>query len=63
MLPLYLFIVKVSADIEAGGGPAAGLPNNVEAVCRTLEAAGIIFVARNGDCPGVGPKRDRPEVS
>jgi transcriptional regulator with XRE-family HTH domain len=39
--------------MEASDGPAAGLPNNVEAVRRALETAGIIFVAENGDGPGV----------
>jgi len=39
--------------MEAGVGPAVGLTNNVAAVRRALEAAGVIFVEENGDGPGV----------
>ncbi len=39
--------------MEASAGPAAGLLNNVLAVRRALEAAGIIFVESNGEGPGV----------
>ncbi|MER9936505.1 transcriptional regulator [Mesorhizobium sp. M0088] len=39
--------------MEASAGAAAGLPNNVAAVRRALEAAGVIFVAENGEGPGV----------
>jgi hypothetical protein len=37
--------------MEASNGPAVGLTNNVDAVRRALEAAGIEFT--NGDQPGV----------
>jgi hypothetical protein len=37
--------------MEASKGPAAGLANNVAAVRRTLEAAGVEFT--NGDQPGL----------
>ena len=37
--------------MEASNGPAVGLTNNVEAVRRALEAAGVEFT--NGDQPGV----------
>ena len=39
--------------MEASDGSAAGLRNNVAAVRRTLETAGVIFIAPNGDGPGV----------
>ncbi|ABS68657.1 helix-turn-helix domain-containing protein [Xanthobacter versatilis] len=39
--------------MEASEGPAAGLANNVAAVMHALEAAGVIFVAENGEGPGV----------
>ncbi len=48
---------KISAAtlkrMEASPGPVGGLPNNVEAVQRALEAAGVIFIEQNGDGPGV----------
>ncbi len=37
--------------MEGSDGPAAGLPNNVGAVVRALETAGIEFT--NGGEPGV----------
>jgi transcriptional regulator with XRE-family HTH domain len=43
--------------MEASKGPAAGLTNNVAAVRRALEAAGVEFT--NGDQPGVRLKRTR----
>ncbi|WP_400769382.1 transcriptional regulator [Methylosinus sporium] len=47
--------------MEASEGPAAGLANNVAAVCRALEAAGVIFVAENGEGPGVRLRKRAPE--
>ena len=41
--------------MEASGGPAAGLVNNVLAVRRALEATGVVFT--NGDEPGVKVQR------
>lgn len=37
--------------MEGSDGPASGLPNNVAAVVRALEAAGVEFT--NGGEPGV----------
>jgi len=45
--------------MEASVGPASGLRNNVAAVCRALEAAGVIFVEENGEGPGVRLKKVR----
>jgi len=45
--------------MEASEGPAAGLANNVAAVMRALEAAGVIFVAENGEGPGVRLRKGR----
>ncbi|MFC3060366.1 helix-turn-helix domain-containing protein [Paenirhodobacter populi] len=39
--------------MEASEGPAVGMANNVEAVCRTLEAAGVEFIPENGGGVGV----------
>ncbi|MER9443883.1 helix-turn-helix domain-containing protein [Mesorhizobium sp. M0340] len=39
--------------MEGSAGPAVGMANNVDAVCRALEAAGVIFVDENGEGPGV----------
>ncbi|TIO37221.1 transcriptional regulator [Mesorhizobium sp.] len=39
--------------MEASEGTASGLPNNVAAVRRALESAGVIFVDENGEGPGV----------
>ncbi len=41
--------------MEGSDGPAAGLPNNVGAVVRALEAAGVEFT--NGGQPGVRLKQ------
>ncbi|WP_454917097.1 helix-turn-helix domain-containing protein [Xanthobacter sediminis] len=40
--------------MEASEGPAAGMANNVAAVVRALEAAGVIFQA-DGDVVDGGP--------
>jgi DNA-binding transcriptional regulator YiaG len=45
--------------MEASDGPATGLANNVMAVRRALEAAGVIFVAENGEGPGVRLRKGR----
>lgn len=45
--------------MEASAGPAAGLTNNVAAVKRALEAAGVIFVDENGEGPGVRLRKGR----
>ncbi len=39
--------------MEASEGAAAGLANNVAAVKRALESAGVLFVDENGEGPGV----------
>ena len=43
--------------MEAEVGLASGMPNNVEAVRRALELAGVIFLPENGDGPGVRLKK------
>jgi transcriptional regulator with XRE-family HTH domain len=40
--------VPTLGRMEASAGPASGYANNVDAVRRALEAAGIIFIAENG---------------
>jgi transcriptional regulator with XRE-family HTH domain len=47
--------------MEASEGPASGLTNNVAAVRRALESAGVIFVAENGDGPGVRLRKQRDD--
>jgi hypothetical protein len=44
--------------MESSEGEASGYANNVEAVRRALEAAGVEFT--NGGQPGVRLKRARP---
>lgn len=39
--------------MEASPGQANGLPNNVDAVRRALEAAGVEFIPENGGGAGV----------
>lgn len=39
--------------IEGAPGAPSGYPNNIAAVCRALEAAGVEFIAENGGGPGV----------
>ncbi|WP_237482594.1 helix-turn-helix domain-containing protein [Lichenibacterium dinghuense] len=46
--------------MEGSPGQAAGLPNNVEAVRRALEAAGVLFLAENGEGPGVRLRKVEP---
>ncbi|MER8581728.1 transcriptional regulator [Mesorhizobium sp. M1423] len=45
--------------MEASEGAASGLANNVAAVRRALEAAGVIFVDENGEGPGVRLRKGR----
>ena len=45
--------------MEASEGAVSGMRNNVDAVVRALEAAGAIFVAGNGEGPGVRLRKDR----
>lgn len=39
--------------MEATDGPATGMHNNVNAVRRALETAGVEFIVKNGSGPGV----------
>lgn len=39
--------------MEASDGAAQGLTNNVDAVCRALEAAGVLLIEPNGQGAGV----------
>lgn len=39
--------------MESSSGTAVGLLNNVKAVREVLETAGVIFIAENGEGPGV----------
>jgi transcriptional regulator with XRE-family HTH domain len=39
--------------MEASDGPITGMQNNIDAVIRALEAAGVVFIAENGGGPGV----------
>lgn len=48
--------------MEASDGPAQGMANNVLAVRRALEVAGILFIPGNGNGPGVR-LRDKPHAT
>jgi transcriptional regulator with XRE-family HTH domain len=43
--------------MEASEGPATGMANNVEAVRRALEGAGVEFIPENGGGAGVRLKK------
>lgn len=43
-------------------GTARSSAGNVDAVQRALEAGGVIFIAENGEGPGVRLKKDRSEA-
>ncbi len=47
--------VQTLRRIEAADGAPSGYPNNIDAVVRALEAAGVEFT--NGDQPGVRLKK------
>ena len=47
--------------MEGSPGPASGLPNNVEAVRRALEVAGVEFIAENGGGAGVRLRKAEKE--
>ncbi|HKH81277.1 MAG TPA: helix-turn-helix domain-containing protein [Methylovirgula sp.] len=48
------------ARLELGvGGAVGGYPRTQEKLRRTLEAAGVIFVAENGEGPGVRLRKGR----
>lgn len=44
------------ADFERGA--RTPYPNNLAAIRAALEAAGVIFIAENGDGPGVRLRKD-----
>jgi transcriptional regulator with XRE-family HTH domain len=50
--------VSTIRDFETGKRQPIG--NNLFAIQNALEAAGVIFVAENGDGPGVRLKKARP---
>nr|WP_202379951.1 helix-turn-helix transcriptional regulator [Mesorhizobium sp. 131-2-5] len=39
--------------MEGSDGPAVGMANNVDAVCRALASAGVEFIPENGGGAGV----------
>jgi transcriptional regulator with XRE-family HTH domain len=50
--------VPTLGRMEASAGPASGYANNLEAVRRAIEAAGVEFT--NGDEPGVKLGKPKP---
>lgn len=44
--------------MEASDGPATGMANNVAAVQRALESAGVEFIPENGGGAGVRLKKN-----
>jgi hypothetical protein len=53
--------VSTVQDFEAGKRDA--LPNNTEALRRTLEKGGVTFIPANGEGPGVRLQRNRPSIT
>jgi transcriptional regulator with XRE-family HTH domain len=47
------------ADFE--GGKRIPIANNLAAIREAFEAAGIIFIAENGEGPGVRLKKQKPD--
>lgn len=48
--------------MEASEGPAIGMANNVAAVRRALEAAGVVFSEQDGMvCVKLAPQAPKPE--
>lgn len=45
--------------MEASEGPAVGMANNVDAIRRALEAAGVEFIPENGGGAGVRLKEKK----
>ncbi|PZU95038.1 MAG: transcriptional regulator [Chelatococcus sp.] len=45
--------------MEGGDGAVKGHYDNVAAIIRELEGAGVIFVAENGEGPGVRLRKNR----
>lgn len=43
---------------EFEGGRRMPIPNNIDAIRRALETAGVIFLDDNGEGPGVRLRRD-----
>jgi transcriptional regulator with XRE-family HTH domain len=58
---LSVISVPTLKRMEASVGAAVGMANNVSAVRRALESAGVIFVAENGDGPGVRLRKQRED--
>jgi len=48
--------------LESQPGPLAAQPRTVDALVTALEAGGIVFVAENGEGPGVR-LRKKPDVT
>lgn len=47
--------------MEASEGPVSGMANNVAAVCRALEEAGVEFIPENGGGAGVRLRKPRED--
>jgi transcriptional regulator with XRE-family HTH domain len=45
--------------IERSAGPISALAVTVEKITKALEAAGVIFVAENGEGPGVRLRKEK----
>ncbi len=44
--------------LEAADGLLGGRPDTVDQIVHALEEAGVIFIAQNGDGPGVRLRKD-----
>jgi predicted transcriptional regulator len=45
--------VETIKRLEATAGVVSANAQTVDAICRALEAAGVLFIAANGEGPGV----------
>jgi hypothetical protein len=53
LLPAVGLATILVDRMESSEGPVSGYANNVDAVRRGLEAAGVEFIEENGGGPGV----------
>jgi len=51
--------VSLRTIVNFEGGNRTPMPANLKAIQRALEGAGIIFIAENGDGPGVRLRKDQ----
>lgn len=54
--------VGVATVTRFENGQAAPIPATIAAIARALESAGVLFIAPNGEGPGVRLRKDAPQL-